>query len=94
MAWLNFGLPLEEELEVEKHVRMIRACDDTDRLREIAEQAFRAWVQQADIVSQLIPQLAEAELLLAQAGFAEEPDEQYVQWARELYPETWRSGQS
>lgn len=54
MAWLNFGLPLEEELEVEKQVRVIRACEDLEQLRSITEQSFRAWVQQTDIVRQLI----------------------------------------
>lgn len=92
MAWLNFGLPLEEELEVEKQARLIRACDDMERLRDIAEQAFRAWVQQTDITTQLIQQLAEAEALLAQAGIADPVEEEYLAWARSLYPEAWRSG--
>lgn len=87
MAWLRFGLPLEEEWEVEKQVRAIRECDDLDTLRSIAEQAFRAWCQQSDVVAQLIGQIAEAEVLLAQAGFCEEPDPEYVRWARELYPD-------
>ncbi len=94
MAWLNFGLPLEEELEVEKQARTIRDCQDIDRLREIAEQSFRAWVQQTDIVRQLIGQVAEAEALLMQAGIGEPVDQQHLEWARSLYPETNRSGQS
>lgn len=92
MAWLNFSLPLEEELEVEKQARMIRECDDVDALRSIAEQAFRAWCQQTDIVAQLIQQLADAEALLAQAGIGEPVDEEYLEWARSLYPDDWRSG--
>ena len=92
MAWLNFNLPLEEELEVEKQARLIRDCDDVDRLRDIAEQAFRAWAQQTDIVTQLIQQLADAEVLLAQAGLGEPVDEEYLEWARGLYPDAWRSG--
>jgi fructose-1,6-bisphosphatase len=94
MAWLNFGLPLEEEWEVEKQARAIRDCDDIDKLRDVAEQAFRAWVQQTDIVGQLIQQLADAEALLAQAGIGEPVDEEYLEWARSLYPDAWRSGQS
>lgn len=94
MAWLRFGLPLEEELEVEKQARTIRDCQDIDRLRDIAEQAFRAWVQQTDIVTQLLGQVAEAEALLAQAGVIEDPGAEYLEWARSLYPDAWRSGQS
>jgi hypothetical protein len=94
MAWLNFGLPLEEEWEVEKQARAIRECDDLAQLRAIAEQAFRAWVQQADITAQLIAQMADAEVLMAQAGIGEPPDEEYLRWARECYPDAWRSGQS
>jgi fructose-1,6-bisphosphatase len=94
MAWLSFGLPLEEEWQVEKQARAIRECDDLATLRGIAEQAFRAWCQQTDITSQLIQQLADAEALLAQAGIGEPVDEEYLEWARSLYPDDWRSGQS
>ncbi len=87
MAWLQFGLPLEEELAVETHVRAIRDCDDLDRLRKVAEQAYRAWCGQVDITSQLMAQVAEAEVQLARMGLIEEPDPQYVKWARELYPD-------
>lgn len=88
MAWLEFNLSLEEELEVEKAVRQIRACDDIDELQRIAEQAYRAWVQQTDIVAQLIPQLADAEAHLAQLGVIDEPDEDYLEWARSLFPDS------
>lgn len=87
MAWLRFGLPLEEEWEVEKQARTIRECQDIDRLRDIAEQVFRAWVQQTDIVTQLLGQVAEAEAQLAQAGIGEPVDEKYLEWARSLYPD-------
>jgi hypothetical protein len=90
MGWLRFGLPLDEEWEVEKQARMIRECDDLDKLRKVAEQAFRAWCGQVDITSQLIAQVAEAEVQLAQLGAIEEPDAQYVQWARDLYPDASR----
>lgn len=86
MAWLNFQRPLEEELEVEKHARVIRDCDDPDQLREIAENLFRAWCQQSDITAQLIKQLAELEAELAFAN-GEEIDEHYLEWARSLYPD-------
>jgi hypothetical protein len=91
MAWLNFGLPLEEELEVEKQARTIRECDDLDKLRKIAEQSFRAWVQQSDITCQLIAQIAEAEAMLAELGVIDDPGEEYMRWARELYPDAGRS---
>lgn len=91
MAWLSFGLPLEEELEVEKQVRVIRACDDIEQLRQIAEQTFRLWVQQADITRQLIEQVGQAEDLLAQAGVLDEPNP-YVDWAQQNYPGDRRSG--
>lgn len=86
MAWLNLALALEEELEVEKHARVIRHCDDVDQLREIAERTFRAWCQQVDITSQLIRQLAELE---ADAAIltGNEIDEHYLEWARRLYPD-------
>lgn len=87
MAWLNFNLPLHEELEVEKHARMIRDCEDLAKLREIAEQAFRAWCTQADITNQLLGQIADCEVTLANLGVIEEPDPEYLQWARELYPQ-------
>jgi hypothetical protein len=87
MGWLQFGLPLEEEWEVEKQARAIRDCQDIDRLRDVAEQAFRAWVQQTNIVTQLIQQLADAEALVAQAGIGEPVDEEYLEWARSLYPD-------
>lgn len=86
MAWLNFGLPLEEELEVEKQARVIRDCQDIDKLRQIAEQSFRAWVQQTDITRQLLGQVAEAEVQLAQMGVIEQPAPDYLAWARSLYP--------
>lgn len=94
MAWLNFGLPLEEELEVEKQARAIRDCPDIEQLRAISEQVYRAWVQQADITRQLYEQLMEAEALLAQAGILPEPEEEYLTWAREHYPDASRSGHS
>lgn len=84
MGWLRYGLEVDEAWEVERHARLIRECDDMDKLREIAEQAFRAWCTQTDITRQLIGQVAEAEVQLAQLGMIEEPDEQYLQWAREL----------
>ena len=91
MAWLNFGLPLHEELEVEAHARSIRACDDVDQLRHIAEQAFRAWAQQTDIAAQLIAQVADLEVQLGAAGLAEPPDAEYLEWARACYPDAMRS---
>lgn len=84
MAWLRFGLPLDDAWEVEVNARQIRECDDLERLREFAEQTFRAWCQQTDLTQQLIGQLAEAEAHLAALGAIEEPDAQYLQWAREL----------
>ncbi len=84
MGWLRYGLPVEEAWEVEKQARLIRECDDLDKLRTLAEQAFRAWCTQTDITRQLIGQVAEAEVQLAQLGAIEEPDPQYVQWARDL----------
>lgn len=90
MAWLNFGLPLEQELEVEQQARAIRECDDPDQLRALAEQVFRAWVKQTDIVRQLIGQVAKAEALLGQTDIAEPVDDQYLEWARSLYPDAQR----
>ena len=90
MGWLNFDLPLHEELEVEKAARQIQQCNDIDQLRRIAEQAYRAWVTQSDVAAQLIHQLGDAEAMLADAGLIEKPDEQYLQWARELYPDPAR----
>lgn len=87
MGWLRFGLPLDEEWQVETHVREIQACNDLDKLRTIAEQAFRAWCNQTDITCQLIGQVAELEVRLAQLGQIEEPDPQYLQWARNLAAE-------
>lgn len=87
MGWLRFGLPMEEAWEVEKQARQIRECNDLDRLRDLAEQAFRAWCTQTDITRQLLGQVAELEVQLAQLGAIEEPDAQYVQWARELAAE-------
>jgi hypothetical protein len=91
MAWLNFGLPLDEAWEVENHARAIRDCDDLDRLRFMAEQLFRAWAQQSDIAAQLVSQLAEAEGQLAELGVIDDPGEEYLQWARELYPDASRA---
>lgn len=87
MGWLSFELPLHEELEVEKAVRQIQQCDDLERIRAIAIDAYRAWITQTDIAAQLIHQLADAEAMLGEAGLIEKPDDQYLQWARELYPE-------
>lgn len=87
MGWLRFGLPLEDELAVETQARAIRDCTDLDALRSLAEQSYRAWCTQVDITTQLIAQLAEAEGLLAQAGFIEPPDPDYLKWARELVPD-------
>ncbi|MEN9542128.1 MAG: hypothetical protein RLZZ459_2219 [Cyanobacteriota bacterium] len=86
MGWLRFGLPLEEEWEVEKQARAIAECDDIDRLRGFAQQVFRAWCNQTDITAQLIGQVAELEAQLAQLGVMPPPDPQYLQWARELAP--------
>lgn len=72
---------------MEKAVRQIQQCDDTERLRAIAVDAYRAWVTQSDISAQLIHQLAAAEAMLAEAGLIEKPDDQYLQWARELFPD-------
>lgn len=83
MGWLRFGLPLEEELAVETQVRELRACKDIEAVKRIAEQAFRAWVLQVDITSQLIEQLAEAESLLEGPGGGE-PSEEHLRWAREI----------
>lgn len=83
MGWLRFGLPLEEELEVEKQVRQLRACSDLEAVRKFAEHAFRAWACQVDINGQLIDQLAEAESLLDGPGRGE-PSEEHLRWAREI----------
>lgn len=87
MAWLRYELPVDDAWEVELHARQIRECNDLERLREIAEQAFRAWCTQTDIARQLIGQVADAEAQLAALGVIEEPDPQYLQWARELAAE-------
>jgi hypothetical protein len=87
MGWLRYELPVDEAWEVEKHARQIRECDDLDKLRDVAERMFRAWCNQADITRQLIGQVAEAESQLAGLGVMEEPDAQYLQWARELASE-------
>jgi hypothetical protein len=83
MGWLRFGLPLEEELEVEKQIRGLRACNDLESVRRFAEQAFRAWVEQVDVNGQLIEQLAEAEAKNDQA-LGGEPSEEHLRWAREI----------
>lgn len=81
MGWLRFGLELEDELAVETAVRKIRSNYDTDALRQIAEQCYRAWVTQSDIARQLMLQLAEAEQRLAQ----HEPiPPHYLEWAKEI----------
>lgn len=83
MGWLRYGLPLEEELEVEKHVRQLRACNDMETARRFAEQAFRAWVLQVDVTGQLIDQLAAAEAQRDQA-LDGQPSEEHLRWAREI----------
>lgn len=87
MGWLNLELPLHEELEVEKHVRAILECEDLDHLRDLAARLLRSWAMQSDISAQLIAQLADCELMLAQAGLMPDPDPDYVEWARSLYPQ-------
>lgn len=87
MGWLRYGLTPDDAWEVEIHARQIRECNDTAKLRAIAEQAFRAWCTQTDITRQLISQVAEAEAQLAQHGCIEQPEAQYLQWARELVAE-------
>ena len=87
MGWLRFNLPPEEELAVEVEARKIRDCSDMAQLRHLAEQAFRAWAIQVDITTQLLSQLAEAEAMLGQAGIIEQPEQQYLDWARELCPQ-------
>jgi hypothetical protein len=89
MGWLRHGLPLEEELAVEAQVRQIRACQDIEQLRSLAEQAFRAWVLQVDITGQLIDQLAEAEQQLEGPRRQEAPIEDWIlEAAREFSPST------
>lgn len=83
MGWLNFERPLEDELQIERQARVIRQCEDVEELQHICEKIFRSWAQQCDITAQLIRQVAELEV---QAGF-EEPDTDYVQWAKSLYEE-------
>ena len=94
MAWLRFGLPLHEELEVETHARAIRTCNDVEHLQEFAEQVFRAWVQQSDVAAQLIREVAELEAKLNAAGLAPPLDPEYLEWARACYPDELRSGHS
>ena len=53
----------------------------------LAAQLLRAWAQQSDIAAQLITQLADCEVMLAQAGLLPDPDPDYVEWARSLYPQ-------
>jgi|GEM_PF-994981 len=87
MAWLNLDLPLHEELEIEKNVRVILDCDDLDELRKLAASLLRAWAQQSDLTAQLIAQISGCEVILAKAGLLPEPDRNYLEWARSLYPE-------
>jgi len=87
MAWLNLELPLHEELEIEKHVRVIRDCDDINELRHLAASLLRAWAQQSDITAQLIAQISGCEVMLAKAGLMPEPDRNYLEWAQSLYPD-------
>lgn len=81
MGWLRFGLELEDELAVETAVRAIRSNYDPVALRTLAEQCYRAWVQQTDITRQLLDQLAAAEQKLAK----HEPiNPQFLEWAQEI----------
>ena len=88
MGWLRYGLPLEEELAVEAQVRQIRACQGIAELRQLAEQAYRAWTLQVDITNQLIDQLGAAEQQLRGPG-SKAPIEDWI-WeaAREFTPAT------
>lgn len=81
MGWLRFGLELEDELEVEKAVRCIRSNDDLEKLRNLAEECYRAWVTQADITSQLMQQVADLE---SRVIMFEPVEQKYLDWAEEL----------
>jgi hypothetical protein len=86
MGWLRYGLPLEEELAVEAEIRKIRTCQDIEQLRQLAEQAFRAWTLQVDITGQLIDQIGEAEQKLRSRGEAAPIEDWIWEAARELSP--------
>jgi hypothetical protein len=61
MGWLRFDTTAEESFEVERACRVIRSTTDTDELRRIAEQCYRAWAMQTRLATQLLQQMAELE---------------------------------
>lgn len=86
MAWIDCTLSLEEQFMLESMVRTVKATDDVETLRWIAEAALRRLVVMQHISDEALGHLAVAEgALLGQQG--ERPiSDRFLEMARDLAP--------
>ena len=59
MDWMVITQSLEEELELEKHVRDVQGCDDGDALRTMCVSLVRTNWHQAKLLQQAVGHIAE-----------------------------------
>ena len=59
--WINFDLPLEAELAMEKQCRLARDCEDLDKMREVIEALIRQNYTQQFMLTQFVSRVAELE---------------------------------
>jgi hypothetical protein len=89
MGWIDCNLPLHQQLDVEREVRLIQASDDLEALRTLAAFLFRYAALQTHTSAQLVRQLAAAEHHQGVAA----PTSEHHEWAKELLAETQKSRQ-
>ena len=59
MDWMVVTQSLEEELELERHVRDVQGCDDGDALRTMCVSLVRTNWHQAKLLQQAVGHIAE-----------------------------------
>lgn len=84
MDWLDLELPAQSAFHLEQQRRELQGCSDPDVLRAVAEALLQEVHQLSNVNRQLVGQVAQLEVGLAQAGGLPGPDERHLAWAREL----------
>lgn len=66
--WMVVTQSLEEELELERHVRDVQGCDDGDALRTMCVSLVRTNWHQAKLLQQAVGHIAEIDASEAAMG--------------------------
>ena len=64
MDWMIVNKSLEEELELERNVREVQSCGDSDALRALCVSLVRTNWHQGKLLSQAVAHIGEIDALM------------------------------